>query len=51
MATTRAIAGKLLQKILWFLKVKNFYLKELKMFLDVSDEYLAWVNDIEITRF
>ena len=32
------------------LKGKNFYLKELNV-SDVSDEYLAWVNDIEITRF
>ena len=32
------------------LKNKNFYLKEL-VTSDVSDDYLSWVNDPEITRF
>jgi len=32
------------------LKNNNFYLRELDV-SDVSDDYLRWVNDVEITRF
>jgi RimJ/RimL family protein N-acetyltransferase len=32
------------------LESKNFHLKELDV-SDISDDYLAWVNDSEITRF
>ena len=36
--------------IMNLLKNNNFYLRELEV-SDVSDDYLCWVNDVEITRF